>query len=410
MNDILPSQVSLWLKLEKTARDLFAAYGFSEIRTPIMEDTPLFSRGIGEGTQVVQKEMYTFIDRGGDSVTLRPEGTAGVIRAYIEHNLAALDAITKIYCLGPMFRYERPQKGRLRQFHQISVEVLGIDSPHADAEVVIMLQRLVRALGIFNYRLEVNTLGSFAERSTYLKLLSDFLAGLKMQLCEECQGRIEKNPMRVLDCKKTDCQHLVREAPLIINHVSEQTRDEFKVFCNALDAAGVEYKVNPRIVRGLDYYEKTSFEFVSDDLGSQNAFAGGGRYNSLVKELGGDDAPGVGFAIGCERVIMLLEQALTQAAVAAVHGVYFAVFDDKGAVAARPLMQSLRDAGITAEMDYTIKSLKSQLRRASKLGYRYVAIIGDEEINNNVVMLKDMASGEQRQVDRLALINCLNKK
>ncbi len=407
MNDIFADDVTYWQRLETTAHAIFSRYNFHEIRTPILEETGLFSRAVGETTQVVQKEMYSFLDRGGDAVTMRPEGTAGVVRSYIEHNLAATDAITKLYYMGPMFRYERPQKGRLRQFHQIGVELLGVDSPHADAEVIIMLDRFVRALGISEYRLEINTLGISSERKAYLEKLTTFLTGIAANLCAECQVRLTKNPMRVLDCKNETCRHHLKTAPLILDNISDATRAEFETLQRCLKDAHVEFTINPKIVRGLDYYEKTSFEFVSDKLGSQSAFVGGGRYNSLVGELGGENTPGIGFGMGCERTVMLMMAADTEKKAAAVKGVYICVFDENGFAVGRDVLQKCRDAGLSADMDFTVKSLKSQMRRAGKFGFSHVAIIGDDEIKNNVVALKDMATGEQKKVsvaDMLAAV------
>lgn len=404
MNDIFAEEVTYWQRLEATAHAIFSRYNFHEIRTPILEETGLFSRAVGETTQVVQKEMYSFLDRGGDAVTMRPEGTASVVRSYIEHNLAAADGITKLYYLGPMFRYERPQKGRLRQFHQIGVELLGVDSPHADAEVIIMLDRFVRALGISDYKLEINTLGVSGERKAYLDKLTTFLTGIAANLCAECQVRLTKNPMRVLDCKNETCRHHLKTAPLILDNISDATRAEFETLKTCLKSAGVEFTVNPKIVRGLDYYEKTSFEFVSDKLGSQSAFVGGGRYNSLVKELGGEDTPGIGFGMGCERTVMLMQEADKEKKAAAVKGVYICVFDENGFRVGRDVLQKCRDENLTADMDFTVKSLKSQMRRAGKFGFSHVAIIGDDEIKNNVVALKDMASGEQKKVSVAEMI------
>ncbi|MBU0507045.1 MAG: histidine--tRNA ligase [bacterium] len=399
MADILPEDIGFWHVLEKTARTLFETYGFEEIRTPIVEDTRLFQRGIGENSQVVQKEMYTFDDKGGDSVTMRPEGTASVMRAYLQHSLMAKDAITKLYYMGPMFRYERPQKGRLRQFHQIGVELMGIDSPLADAEVVIMMDRLIRTLGISHYRLEINSLGTLEERKPYLECLVKHFTRFTDKLCDDCKKRLEKNPLRILDCKEETCIKLADEAPTIFDALTEQTKEEFDKFKKLLDEAGVVYMVNPRIVRGLDYYEKTAFEFVSDKLGSQSAFSAGGRYNRLALELGGKEVPSVGFSIGCERIIMLMkEQEFETTMQAELKGVYLAPLDEASFDVCQGLLQNLRDEGVRAEMDYQKKSMKAQMRRANKLDFRYVVIMGEVERQKGIVTLKDLENGEQEEV------------
>lgn len=399
MNDILPGEAKLWQTLESSARGICEAYGFAEIRTPILEDTPLFSRGIGTETQVVQKEMYTFTDKGGDSVTMRPEGTAGVVRAYIEHALSAQDEITKLYYMGPMFRYERPQKGRLRQFHQIGTELLGVDSPFADAEVVTIVDRLAKAVGIREFDVFVNSLGTLEERRPYLEKLVSYFRASRDALCEDCQNRLEKNPLRLFDCKKERCQDVGAGAPLLIDNLSEESKRHFGTFQEALAKAGVAFKVNPRIVRGLDYYEKTSFEFVSDRLGAQSAFGGGGRYNRLVEELGGKATPGVGFGLGCERMILLMQEfGGTEAKPGDLRGVYFIGFNEIGLAKGRELMQVVRDQGLRAEAAYEPKSMKSQMRRANKLGFRFAAIIGDDELAGGVVALKNLGDGSQEPV------------
>lgn len=399
MSDTLPEQVGLWQKLESTARQIFSCYGYHEIRTPIMEETQLFARGIGEETQVVSKEMYTFLDRGGDSVTLRPEGTAGVVRSYVQHSFAAKDPVSKFYYMGPMFRYERPQKGRLRQFHQIGAELIGIDSPLADAEVVIMMDRWVRALGIQNYTLAVNSLGTVAERQAYLQKLQCYFEPFKSLLGAEDQIRLAKNPLRIFDSKDEKTQKYCKDAPKLVQSLGEDSNRDFAIFQDALTRAGVKFEINPYIVRGLDYYEKTTFEFVSSDLGSQSAFAGGGRYNKLVAELGGAETPAVGFAAGCERMILLMEALqVGQIESTPTKGVYFVPFDPESQILCSSLMQQVRDVGVKAEMDYEIKSLKSQMRRANKLNFRFAVLIGENERKQGEVTLKDLVSGEQKSV------------
>ncbi len=408
MNDILPDEVELWQRLESKARFLFKNYGFKEIRVPLLEDTRLFSRGIGEDSQVVQKEMYTFDDKGGDSITLRPEGTAGVMRAYLQNSLMAQDAITKLYYMGPMFRYERPQKGRLRQFHQIGAEIMGVDSPLADAEVVIMMDRFIRELGIQDYRLEINSLGTIEERKPYLESLVKHFALIQNKLCDDCKKRLQKNPLRILDCKESSCRALAKDAPSMLDSLNEDSKKEFEAFKSYLDKAHVKYVVNSRIVRGLDYYEKTAFEFISDHLGSQSAFSAGGRYNRLAEHLGGKEVPAVGFSIGCERMVMLMKEVQHETTMKAeLAGVYLVSLNEECFQACLQIQQQLRDEGIKAEMDYQTKSLKSQMRRANKLDFKYAAIMGDDELAKNVLTLKDLEKGEQIEVKIADLIASL---
>lgn len=398
MNDILPAEAVLWQKLEAVSRDILSRYGYGEIRTPLLEDTSLFSRGIGTETQVVQKEMYTFADRSGDSITLRPEGTAGVVRAYVQHAFKAQEDICKLYCMGPMFRHERPQKGRLRQFHQISLEIFGTDSPHADAEIVTVTDRIAKGVGLSGYTIYVNSLGTHEERRVYLAQLKTYFSQNQTGLCVECQKRLETNPLRILDCKNEACQKLSDSAPKIIDHLGEESQKHFSTFQQDLKNHDIGFSVNPRIVRGLDYYERTTFEFMSDKLGSQSAFAGGGRYNQLVEELGGDATSAVGVALGCERLILLMQEALAENQSPTLSGVYFVSFDEVSQAKARELLQQVRDAGVKAEAAYETKSLKSQLRRANKLGFRYAALLGGDEMARQEVTLKDLSSGDQKAI------------
>lgn len=403
MNDLLPEQARHWHKLENTARELFHLYGYGEVRTPLLEDTSLFARGIGSESQVVQKEMYTFDDKGGDSVTLRPEGTAGVVRSYIQNSLYAQDAITKLYYMGPMFRYERPQKGRLRQFHQIGLEILGTDSPQADSEVIVVLDRLIQKLGIKNYTLDLNSIGTAEERAQYVEKLKAYFEAHKNDLSEESQNRLNTNPLRIFDSKLREDQKICKDAPLILDHLGEESQAHFAAVQADLKAAGVKFNINPKIVRGLDYYEKTAFEFTSPDLGSQSAIAGGGRYNKLVEELGGPNTPAIGFGLGCERVVLLLEQLAAEEVVQ--NGVYFVFFDEASHQKAKELTQMCRDAGVRSELGYEVKSFKSQMRRANKFGFSHVALLGEDEMSKQSVALKDMLSGDQSLVSWDELLN-----
>jgi len=409
MSDILPDEVQLWQRMEEVSRKIFENYGYSEIRIPILEETQLFSRGIGENSQVVQKEMYTFDDKGGDSVTMRPEGTAGVVRAYVQHTLSAQDPITKLYYLGPMFRYERPQKGRMRQFHQVGAELIGIDSPLADAEVVIMLDRWVKELGIHNYQIEINSIGKLEERKQYIDKLVNYFSKYKNDLSEDDQKRLDKNPLRMFDSKDETCRKLCQDAPKILDELSVETRKDFDHLKVYLSDADVAFEINPFIVRGLDYYEKTAFEFVSPLLGAQDAFAGGGRYNHLVNELGGGEVPAVGFAIGCERVILIMQELENQLTVEIKQeGIYFAPMDQSCFDKCRELVQQVRDTGLYGDMDYQVRSLKSQMRRANKLQFRFVGILGGDELAKGLISLKDLQTGEQKEVTISDLINSIS--
>lgn len=395
MKDLLPEEAGLWQKVEVQARQLFEHYSYQEIRTPLLEDTNLFIRGIGSQTGVVQKEMYTFNDKGDELVTLRPEGTASVVRAYIEHSLQAQDPTTKLYYFGPMFRYERPQKGRLRQFHQIGAELLGPLSPFADAEVIQLLDQLVRRLGVNDFELRLNSLGCALCRPAFYQKLQSYLKERLEKLCEDCKKRYEKNPLRVFDCKNETCIKLLEKAPVILDDFCSFCRNHFDQVKTSLDETKTSYVIFPRMARGLDYYEKTAFELVSSQLGAQNAFAGGGRYDRLVKELGGPDVPGVGFAIGMERLILLLkDQPITHPQTK----IYIAWLGEVPFKKAREVALNLRKSGLICDMDFEAKSLKAQLRRANKLNFTHVIILGEDEVKNNKAQVKNFATQKQEEV------------
>lgn len=403
MKDILPGEVQAWQKIEIFARDFFARYHYQEIRTSLLETTELFVRGIGSETGVVQKEMYTFDDKGGDSVTLRPEGTASVIRAYIEHHLGHEDPVTKLFYLGAMFRYERPQKGRLRQFHQLGCELIGSPSPYADAEVIQLLDGFVRGLGLNDFKLEINSLGCLkAEcRPAYLKKVKTYFEGITSKLCADCQRKVSTNPLRILDCKMETCRQLAEKAPLILEHQCSECAQHFKKVETHLKSYRVNYSINQRIVRGLDYYDRTAFELTSEKLGSQNAFAGGGRYSGLVKSLGGTDVTGIGFAIGLERLVMLVPEVQNSQNKL----IYIASLGPVAAEKGHILAQELRGAGIFCEMDYEEKSLKAQLRRADKLKCSHVIILGDDEIKKGEAIVKDFKTQAQTNVSFSQLVS-----
>jgi len=397
--DILPEEIPRWQHLEATARRVFETYGFREIRPPLLEYTEVFTRSIGEATDIVEKEMYTFQDRSGRSVTLRPEGTASVVRAYVEHHLHAAAPVSKLYYLGPMFRHERPQAGRLRQFHQVGVEAIGVADPGMDVEVLDMLMHLTDTLGLQGLELQINSLGCPACRPEYLRRLQEYLGPRVSRLCESCQRRFRQNPLRILDCKVPACQERLESPPSILEHLCPACRQHHQAVRDGLAALGIPAVDNPRMVRGLDYYTRTAFELLAEGLGAQNAVAAGGRYDGLVAELGGPDVPGIGFALGVERLVSLMPQPTARRRPL----VFLAALGAEAEARLLPVLQALRRQGIPAERDYGGKSLKSQLRRAHRLGAAYAVILGEEELGRGVAALRDMVHQSQEDVplDRL---------
>lgn len=386
--------------LENTARRVFGAYGYTELRLPIMEQTELFARGIGAETDVVQKEMYTFPDKKGRSMTLRPEATAGVMRAYIESGRHAQEAVSKLFSYGPMFRYERPQKGRMRQFHQLNCECIGASEPMADAEIILMLMTFMREIGLTELSLEMNNLGCKACRPLYRKALEEFLATINPDdLCENCRRRTTTNPLRVLDCKVETCKAQTEDAPKIIDYVCPECRDHFSFVRAVLDQTGEKYVMNHRLVRGLDYYNRTTFEVISSSIGAQGAVAGGGRYDGLVAQLGGPDVPGVGFACGMERLAMLLGETEHEAP-----DFHLAVLDESALQTAIVLAQRLRLSGRRGEVSFAVKSMKSQMRQASKSGAKKCLLLGGNEIAAKAVAIKNMTTGDQVTVPMDAVL------
>ncbi len=393
--DILPDEVGLWQHIEATARSVFHRYGFAEIKVPIVEKTQLFARSIGEATDIVEKEMYTFSDRNGDLITMRPEGTAPVLRAFIEHGLQVKQPVQRLYTVGPMFRHERPQKGRLRQFHQMSVEVLGADHPRLDAEVIAMGWQVLTELNI-SVSLEINSLGCPECRPAYKEALVNFLAERKDKVCEDCQRRSETNPLRVLDCKSDNCQAQYTEAPLILDHLCEGCEEHFSKTKEALDQIKVPYKVNAFMVRGLDYYTRTTFELITDALGAQSAVGAGGRYDGLVEQLGGPkNMPGIGFAVGMERLVLLLNQQQGDNLPSRRTDLFIAALGDNAAIRAFPLVHGLRARGLTVAMDVEGRSLKSQMKQADRCQSSYTLILGEDELEKGVGVLRNMANKEQ---------------
>jgi histidyl-tRNA synthetase len=395
MNDILPGEVETWQFLENAARRIFQAYGFAEIRVPVVEKTDLFCRSIGETTDIVEKEMYTFADKGGNSLTLRPEGTAPVMRSFIEHKLYALDSVAKLFYLGPMFRYERPQKGRYRQFHQIGAEIIGVEDPRIDAQLLAMLDHYFAEAGIEDVALQINSLGCPKCRPGYRQALIAFLQERLDALCDDCRRRYQTNPLRVLDCKVPGCREATAEAPSVLDHLCGECAEHFSRVKSYLTDLGTPFTVNDRMVRGLDYYTKTTFEMVTGSLGSQNAVAAGGRYDGLISDLGGPALPGIGFAMGLERLVLLKNGAGVPTPRPEL---FLAAIGEEASRQAFLLMSRLQRHGVYAEMDYEGKSLKAQMRRAGKLQARRVLILGEEELARQVGQLKDMDAGTQREV------------
>ncbi len=393
--DIVPGEVETWQYIEKTARDIFHRFDFSEIKVPILEKTKLFVRSIGETTDIVEKEMYTFTDRNGSSLTMRPEGTAPVLRAYIENGLQSKKAVQKLYTIGPMFRHERPQKGRLRQFHQMSVEVLGTDLPRVDAEVVAMAWLIVKELGL-TASLEINSLGCKKCRPSFNKALLSFLDQAE-NLCDDCQRRIKINPLRVLDCKSANCREQYVKAPSILDHICVGCDEHFKSVKEGLGLLGVPYKVNSFMVRGLDYYTRTTFELITGDLGAQSAIGAGGRYDGLVQQLGGPDVPGIGFAMGMERLALLLEQQEQSVPLPAVD-IFVAALGETAQKKGFALTHRLRQAGLTVIMDHQDRSLKNQMKQAGRANARYALILGEEELAKGRAVLRNMENREQHDV------------
>ncbi len=394
--DILPQKTGKWQYVENVAREILANFGFREIRVPILEKTELFKRSIGESTDIVEKEMYTFLDRGDEYLTLRPEATASIVRAYLEHVMYAQDPVARLFTIGPMFRRERPQRGRYRQFHQINAELLGLDDPRTDAEVILMLMQFLKRTEISDLHLQINSLGCTECRPLFTKALNDFLTGKEDHLCKDCLRRLAMNPLRVFDCKTTTCIEVVDHAPQILHFLCPGCMDHFTRVKEALGMFAIAFEVNPKMVRGLDYYAKTTFEVVTEHLGAQNAVAGGGRYDGLVKDLGGPDIPGIGFAIGLERLISI--SPIMDERFLISPQLFIAALGDKAQKLAFSICNRLRTMGIKTEMDYSGKSLKSQMKRADKLSARYALILGEREILENKAEFRDMQKGTQETI------------
>ncbi|HFG2186795.1 TPA: histidine--tRNA ligase [Vibrio cholerae] len=399
MNDCLPTQSPLWQKVEGVVKNVISAYGYSEVRMPIVEMTHLFSRAIGEVTDVVEKEMYTFEDRNGDSLTLRPEGTAGCVRSGIENGLL-YNQEQRLWYMGPMFRHERPQKGRYRQFHQCGVEVFGLDGPDVDAELIMMTARLWRELGIAQHvRLELNSIGSLEARANYRTALIDYLEQYQNVLDEDCKRRMYTNPLRVLDSKNPDVQAILGDSPQLSDYLDAESKQHFAGLCELLDAAGIEYTVNQRLVRGLDYYNRTVFEWITESLGSQGTVCGGGRYDGLVEQLGGKPTPAVGFAMGLERLVLMME-TLGNTDVRRSVDVYMVTAGEGTMMAGMKLAEQLREQvpGLRVMTHFGGGNFKKQFKRADKVGAAIALVLGEDEVAAQTVVVKDLAGGEQNTV------------
>lgn len=400
--DLLPGVVEKWQFIEEKARDLSRRFNYREIRTPIFEQTTLFSRGVGETTDIVEKEMYTFLDKGDRSMTLRPEGTAGVVRAYVENKLYGEPDISKLYYIGPMFRYEQPQAGRQRQFHQFGVEAIGTTDPSLDAEVIGLGYQFCRDLGLEGVKVELNSVGNPSSRAAYREKLLSFLNPMRATLCKDCQSRIERNPLRVLDCKID--QDKFTDAPSILDSLDEESRTHFEKVKSLLTSMGVEYVINSRLVRGLDYYTFTAFEFKANETGNVATVGGGGRYNGLVSEIGGPEQPGIGLGLGLERIALILEKQEVDATKQQPIDIYLVALGEAAEAEVNLQLYKLRQAGISADRDYLGRKMKAQMKAADRLKAKYTAILGDDELSRGEIALKNMETGEQRTVKLAELV------
>ncbi len=396
--DLLPAQAYKWHYVERKFAEICKNYGFKEIRTPMFEHTEVFARGIGDTTDVVQKEMYTFNDHGNRSITLKPEGTSGAVRAFIEHKQYAEVQPTKYYYDTDCFRYEKPQSGRLRHFHQFGIEVFGTPNMLADSEVICLANDFLNQLGITEIELRINSVGCPECRKKHREALKEFLRPRYDELCNTCKERYDRNPMRILDCKSEICQEIVKDAPRMLDYLCDDCRNAFEELKSNLTAMGIEYKVDPNIVRGLDYYTKTAFEFVTTSIGAQGTVCGGGRYDHLIEELGGPPIPGVGFGLGIERLLMLMDACGAQFPADDSVDVFIAVMGERAKAFGLKLCRELRQSGVAAEMDTLARNIKGQFKYADRLNAKYTLVIGENELDKGVVSLKDMSMSQQREI------------
>lgn len=403
--DVLPSESYKNQYIEATCLGVAENFGYKEMRTPVFEHTELFQRGVGDTTDVVQKEMYTFDDKGGRSITLRPEGTAGAARAFLENGLSNEALPQKICYLTSCYRYEKPQAGRLREFHQFGIECFGATSPLADAEMISLAKQIFDELGVKDLHLELNSIGCPECRAEYHKALKEYFSQYKDKLCDTCNDRLERNPMRILDCKSPVCSEIAKGAPVVLDYLCDECKEHFEKVKSYLDAANIEYIVNPQIVRGLDYYTKTVFEFVSDAIGSQGTVCGGGRYDGLLEELGGQHTPSLGFAMGLERLQLVMEAQGCNFPEPSRPDLFIVAMGEKATLKAVEIAKDMRDEGFSVVYDLNGRSLRAQMKYADKLGAKFNVVIGDNEVENKIVSLKDMATGESSEINLDTFVN-----
>lgn len=396
--DVLPGEIYKTQYIESTALDVAERFGFKEIRTPVFEHTELFQRGVGDTTDVVQKEMYTFDDKGGRSITLRPEGTAGAARSFLENGLCNETLPQKVCYLTSCYRYEKPQAGRLREFHQFGVECFGAQSPLADAEIISLANTFFKELGVKDLTLEINSIGCPTCRAEYHKALKTYFEGRKDELCDTCKDRMERNPMRILDCKSPVCSEIAKDAPVVLDYLCDECREHFEKVKSYLNAQNIAFKVNPRIVRGLDYYTKTVFEFISESIGAQGTVCGGGRYDGLIEELGGQKTPSLGFGLGIERLMLLMEAQGCEFPKESMPDLFIAALGEKAQLKAVEIANDMREEGFTCLYDVNGRSLRAQMKYANKLGAKYTIVLGDDEVESGIAKLKNMESGEETEI------------
>ena len=397
--DVLPKDVHKNQYIEATALDIASKFGYKEIRTPVFEHTELFQRGVGDTTDVVQKEMYTFDDKGGRSITLRPEGTAGAVRSYLENGLCNEALPQKVCYLISCYRYEKPQAGRLREFHQFGVECFGSPSPLADAEIIALAKSLFDTLGVKDLSLEINSIGCPTCRAEYHKALKEYFSSRKDELCDTCKSRLDRNPMRILDCKSPICHEIAEGAPVVIDYLCDECKEHFENVQKYLKAQNIEYTINPQIVRGLDYYTKTVFEFVSNSIGAQGTVCGGGRYDGLVEELGGQHTPSLGFAMGIERLMLLMEAQGCEFPEAEKPDLFIVALGEKATLKAVEIAKDMREEGFSALLDLNQRSVRAQMKYADKLGAKFNVVIGDNEVEAKTAKLKNMQTGEETEIN-----------
>ena len=403
--DVLPKDVHKNQYIEATALDIASKFGYKEIRTPVFEHTELFQRGVGDTTDVVQKEMYTFDDKGGRSITLRPEGTAGAVRSYLENGLCNEALPQKVCYLISCYRYEKPQAGRLREFHQFGVECFGSASPLADAEIIALAKSLFDTLGVKDLSLEINSIGCPTCRAEYHKALKEYFSSRKDELCNTCKSRLDRNPMRILDCKSPICHEIAEGAPVVIDYLCDECKEHFENVQKYLKAQNIEYTINPQIVRGLDYYTKTVFEFVSNSIGAQGTVCGGGRYDGLVEELGGQHTPSLGFAMGIERLMILMEAQGFEFPEAEKPDLFIVALGEKATLKAVEIAKDMREEGFSALLDLNQRSVRAQMKYADKLGAKFNVVIGDNEVEAKTAKLKNMQTGEETEINLDTFVN-----